>query len=132
MAVSVADLRFAAPGYAGGGLVAVPHSAQNFAVGLRLALQLVQCFEVAVPHSGQNLAPTCTGLWQLLHATVATAAAASAGAGGGGAYGACAGACIACPAAPSPMPRNIGATAPPPCAMPWPAPCSISACAAWR
>ena len=37
----------------------VPHSAQNFAVGLRLALQLVQCLLVGVPHSGQNFAPTC-------------------------------------------------------------------------
>ena len=52
-----------------------PHSAQNFAVGLRLALQFVQCFAVAVPHSGQNFAPTWTALWQFLHAIVGAAAA---------------------------------------------------------
>ena len=64
----------------------MPQSAQNFAVGLRLALQLVQCLEVAVPHSGQNFAPTWSGLWQLVHAIVAGAAAgasAAAGAAGG-------------------------------------------------
>jgi hypothetical protein len=68
------------------------------AVGLRLALQLVQCFDVAVPHSGQNLAPTSTWLWQLVHAMVATAAGASAGAGaagGGAASSAAAAACCA-------------------------------------
>ena len=98
--MSVADHRPAALRYEEGGLVAVPHSAQNFAVGLRLALQLVQCFDVAVPHSGQNLAPTCTGLWQLLHGMVATAAAAGASAGaaaGSGVGGAaCWGAAAAC------------------------------------
>ena len=62
----------------------MPQSAQNFAVGLRLALQLVQCLEVAVPHSGQNFAPTWTALWQLVHAIVATAAGASAAGGAGG------------------------------------------------
>ena len=87
VAVIVAECRCVAPGYADGGLDGVPHSAQNFAVGLRLALQLVQCLAVAVPHSGQNLAPTCTALWQLLHAMVGAAAGASAGAGAGAAAG---------------------------------------------
>ena len=44
--------------YYGRGAAGVPHSAQNFAVGARLALQFVQCFCVGVPHSGQNFAPT--------------------------------------------------------------------------
>ncbi len=73
MAVIVADCGDPAPAYAGGAAgrrVGVPHSAQNFAVALRLALQFVQCFCVGVPHSGQNFAPTWTGLWQLLQAIV--------------------------------------------------------------
>src|SRR5258707_587735 len=49
-------------GYAGGGLAGVPHSAQNFAVALRSALQLVQCFAMGVPHSPQNFQPTRTAL----------------------------------------------------------------------
>ena len=74
------------PGYAdGGAAVGVPHSAQNLADGLRLALQLVQCLLVAVPHSGQNFAPTVTGLWQLLQAMVAAGAAASGAAASAGA-----------------------------------------------
>ena len=85
MGVIVAECWCVAPGYADVGLVAVPQSAQNFAVGLRLALQFVQCLAVAVPHSGQNLAPTWTGLWQLAHAIVGAAAGASAAAGAGGA-----------------------------------------------
>lgn len=48
-------------GQEAGGAVEVPHSAQNFALALRLALQLVQCFWVGVPHSAQNLDPT--GIW---------------------------------------------------------------------
>jgi hypothetical protein len=40
----------------------VPHSAQNFAVGLRSALQFVQCLAIGVPHSAQNFEPTRTGL----------------------------------------------------------------------
>jgi hypothetical protein len=55
--------------------VAVPHSAQNFALALSMALQFVQCFCVGVPHSAQNFAPTATGLLQLLHATMAASAA---------------------------------------------------------
>ena len=55
----------------------VPHSAQNFAVAARLALQFVQCFCVAVPHSGQNFDPTGTPLWQLLQAIIAGPAPAS-------------------------------------------------------
>jgi hypothetical protein len=83
----------AAPRYAdGGGAVGVPHSAQNFAAGLRLALQFVQCLLVGVPHSGQNLAPTAIWLWQLLHAVVA----AGSWAVGGGAGWACGGAGGAC------------------------------------
>ena len=78
-------------GQEAGGAVAVPHSAQNFAVALRLALQLVQCFCVGVPHSAQNLDPT--GIWlsqfeQLITAAGAGAGAA-AGAGGCGAAGGC-------------------------------------------
>ena len=65
MAEIVAERAGLAPAYAEGGLAAgpvgVPHSAQNLAVALRLALQLVQCFCVGVPHSGQNFAPTWTG-----------------------------------------------------------------------
>ena len=75
-------------GYADGGADGVPHSAQNLAVGLILALQFVQCLLVGVPHSAQNFAPTATGLWQFVQATVAGAgAAASAGAAGGAAAG---------------------------------------------
>ena len=87
VAVIVAEGRLAASPYADcGGAVGVPHSAQNFAVALRLALQFVQCLLVGVPHSGQNFAPTATGLWQLLQAVVA------AGASAAGACGACGGA----------------------------------------
>ena len=66
----------------------MPHSAQNFAVPARLALQFVQCFDVGVPHSAQNFEPT--GIWfeQLAHAIIATAGAASATGAGGGAAGA--------------------------------------------
>lgn len=56
----------------------MPHSAQNFAVAARSALQLVQCFCIAVPHSLQNFAPARTWLWQLPHATVPAAGAAGA------------------------------------------------------
>src|SRR5580700_4944710 len=138
-----------AAGYAGGGLAGVPHSAQNFAVALRSALQLVQCFAMGVPHSPQNFEPTRTALWHCGHSIVASAAGAAAGAAaagaagggacggcctkpwpppakpgpGGGATGACCGACIMLPAMPMPAPRNIGVTAPTPCAMPSPAPC---------
>jgi hypothetical protein len=42
--VIVAEGGWAPPAYAAGGAVGVPHSAQNFAVALRLALQFVQCF----------------------------------------------------------------------------------------
>src|ERR1700722_5992370 len=87
---SATDAMTGANSYADGGALAVPHSAQNFAVGLRLALQLVQCLLVGVPHSAQNFAPTFTGLWQLPHAIVAAAGAASGGAACGGA--ACGGA----------------------------------------
>ena len=48
----------------------MPHSAQNFAVGLRVALQLVQCFCMGWPHSGQNFPPTGTWLWQLAHSVI--------------------------------------------------------------
>ncbi len=62
MAVIVAERGVLTTAYADGGLAAapagVPHSAQNFALALKLALQLVQCFCVGVPHSGQNFAPT--------------------------------------------------------------------------
>jgi hypothetical protein len=60
-----------APGYgAGGAPVGVPHSAQNLAVAVRLALQLVQCLAIGVPHESQNLAPVRTWVWQLPHSTV--------------------------------------------------------------
>ena len=78
-------------GYADGGADGVPHSAQNLAVGLRLALQFVQCLLVGVPHSAQNFAPTATGLWQLVQAIVGAAGGASAGAAacwGGACWGA--------------------------------------------
>ena len=74
----------------------MPHSAQNFAVAVRLALQLVQCFCIGVPHSLQNFAPARTGLWQLPQSTVPAGAAGGAapwrparpaGAGGRGAAG---------------------------------------------
>jgi hypothetical protein len=70
----------------------VPHSAQNFALGARLALQFVQCFCVGVPHSAQNFAPAATGLWQLAHSIVAAwcwstgACEIWVGGGGGGAW----------------------------------------------
>ena len=51
---------------------------------------------------------------------------------GGGAGAVCCGCCIIWPAMPRPAPRNIGPTAAPPWAMPSPAPCRASACAAWR
>ena len=38
-------------------LAGVPHSAQNFAVAVRSALQLVQCFCIGVPQLSQNFAP---------------------------------------------------------------------------
>src|SRR5215469_15752352 len=103
----VAERRRVAPGYADGGLAAapvgVPHSAQNLAVALRLALQLVQCFCVGVPHSGQNFAPTWTGFWQLPQAIMAAGGAAwavfAAGAGGGGADGGGGGGACCAPAA---------------------------------
>jgi hypothetical protein len=56
----------------------VPHSAQNFAVVDKLALQFVQCFDVGVPHSAQNFDPTGIWFWQLLHAIIAAAGTASA------------------------------------------------------
>ena len=61
--------------YEAGGFTGVPHSAQNLAVGLRLALQLVQCFCIGWPHSGQNLPPAGTWLWQLAHSVIAAGAA---------------------------------------------------------
>src|SRR5215472_7124304 len=79
----------AVAGYAGGGLTGVPHSAQNFALALRSALQLVQCLAMGVPHSAQNFEPVRTALWHCGHSIVASAggaagAAPSAGAAGGG------------------------------------------------
>ena len=64
----------------------MPHSAQNFEVAPRLALQLVQCFCVGVPHSAQNLAPTGSWLSQFAQLIVAVCAAGCCGAGacGGG------------------------------------------------
>jgi len=91
------DCKDRAGRYAGGAAVGVPHSAQNFAAGLMLALQFVQCLLVGVPHSAQNLAPTVTGLWQLLHGIVGAAAGASAGGACGGT--ACGGAAGGAPAA---------------------------------
>src|SRR6202020_672453 len=82
-----------AAGYAGGGLAGVPHSAQNFAVALRSALQLVQCFAMGVPHSPQNFEPTRTALWHCGHSIVASAAGAAAGAAGAGAGGGACGGC---------------------------------------
>src|SRR5215467_9938076 len=76
-----------APRYAGGGLTGVPHSAQNFAVALRSALQLVQCRCIGVPHESQNFAPARTWLWHAVHSIVAAgggAGAVGAGAGAGG------------------------------------------------
>ncbi len=55
-----AESRVAVGGQEAGGFAGVPHSAQNFAVADRLALQFVQCFWVAVPHSGQNFDPAWT------------------------------------------------------------------------
>ena len=72
----------------------MPHSAQNLAAGLMLALQFVQCLLVAVPHSGQNFAPTVTGLSQLLQATVGAGAEAGAASAAGAGGAAC-----CCPAA---------------------------------
>ena len=73
----------------------MPHSAQNFAAGLMLALQFVQCLLVAVPHSAQNFAPTATGLWQLLQATVGVAAGAGAASAGAAGPDCCGTACCA-------------------------------------
>ncbi len=83
-------------GQEAGGAVAVPHSAQNFAVALRLALQLVQCFCVGVPHSAQNLDPTGIWLSQFEQLIIAVAAAAGAGVGAAAGAGAC-GAAGGCP-----------------------------------
>ena len=75
----VASGTLATRAYAMGGVaVGVPHSPQNLALALSMALQFVQCFCVGVPHSPQNLAPTCTGLLQLLQAIPAGASAAAA------------------------------------------------------
>src|SRR6516164_2492742 len=76
-----------APPYAEGGLTGVPHSAQNFAVALRSALQLVQCRCIGVPQESQNFAPARTWLWHAVHSTVA-AGAGAAGAGAAAAGGA--------------------------------------------
>jgi hypothetical protein len=65
-----------ARGQDAGGLAGVPHSAQNFAVADRLALQFVQCFCMGVPHSAQNFEPTATWLWQLEHSAVPAGAGA--------------------------------------------------------
>jgi len=56
----------------------VPHSAQNFAVALRSALQLVQCLAMGVPQESQNFAPARTWLWHAAHSTVAAGAGAAA------------------------------------------------------
>ena len=80
------------PCYAEGGLTGVPHSAQNFAVALRSALQLVQCFCIGVPQESQNFAPARTWLWHAAHSTVAAGAGAGAAAGAGSAGGGCGGA----------------------------------------
>jgi hypothetical protein len=105
----VAEDRAVVGGYEAGGFADVPHSAQNFALAFRLALQLVQCFCMGVPHSAQNFAPTWTGLWQLPHSVVAAAAgAAAAGAAAAGAAAAGAGAgCGGC-AKPGPPPAKPG------------------------
>jgi hypothetical protein len=61
----------------------VPHSAQNFAVAVRSASQLVQCLAIGVPHESQNFAPARTWFWQLPHATVPAGGAAAGGAAAG-------------------------------------------------
>src|SRR6516225_8278262 len=71
--------------YAEGGLTGVPHSAQNFAVALRSALQLAQCFCIGVPQESQNFAPARTWLWHSGHSTVAAGAAGAAASGAAGA-----------------------------------------------
>ena len=58
----------------------VPHSAQNFDVAPKAALQFEQVLDMGLPHESQNFAPSRTWLWQLPHATVA-----GGGGGGGGA-----------------------------------------------
>src|SRR5215469_758191 len=74
------------PRYAeGGALTGVPHSAQNFAVALRSALQLVQCLAMGVPQESQNFAPARTWLWHSGHSMVAAGAAGAAAAGAGAA-----------------------------------------------
>src|SRR5690349_24325767 len=82
------------PVYAGG-LTGVPHSAQNLAVALRSALQLVQCLAMGVPHSAQNFDPARTALWHCGQSIVASAAGAAAAAacGGPAGGGACGGCC---------------------------------------
>jgi hypothetical protein len=80
------------PSYPAGGAVAVPHSAQNLAVGASVALQFAQCLDVGVPHSAQNFEPAGIWFWQLLHAIIAAAGTASCTGAGGGAAGADAGA----------------------------------------
>src|SRR5271167_3805598 len=133
----------AARGYAEGGVIDVPHSEQNLAVPLSSALQLAQCLAMGVPQASQNFAPARTWLWHCEHSTVSAAAgavASGAGAGGGvagctkpgpppanpgpggaGVGGACGGVII-WPAMPKPAPTNMGPTAPPPLAIPSPAP----------
>jgi hypothetical protein len=67
---------------------AVPHSAQNFAVALKAALQFEHVLDIGLPHESQNLAPSRTGFWQLPHSTAAGAGGACCAGGGGGAGGA--------------------------------------------
>jgi hypothetical protein len=74
-------------GQEAGGAVGVPHSAQNFALALRLALQFVQCLCVGVPHSAQNLDPTGIWLSQLEQAITAVWAGGWACCCGAGAWG---------------------------------------------
>jgi hypothetical protein len=78
----------------GAAAVGVPHSAQNFAVGLRLALHWAQCLLVAVPHSGQNFAPAVISLWQLVQ-VIADGAAGAAAAGGAASVAGAGAACCA-------------------------------------
>jgi hypothetical protein len=67
--------------------VGVPHSAQNFDVALRVALQFEHVLDMALPHESQNLAPSRTWFWQLPHATVAAGGGACCGAGEAGGAG---------------------------------------------
>ena len=119
----------------------MPQLAQNFAPPGSSLPHSVQCLTagaIGVPQLMQNLAPAGLGVLQDAHAGPATAVGAAWGAGG--ACGGGAGRCCCCCAAPAIIPgsakpaaRNAPSVAPPPWAIPCPAPSAISPAAyCWK